>query len=170
MMYGISGTPGTGKSAIAAELAKRGYHVVHAGETTRDYVIEADDERDTAIIDEDAWIASFKVFDGFIEGHLAHLLPCDLVIILRCRPDVLEKRLAERGYNEEKIRENIEAEALDVILIETLEIHQPDTIIEIETTRDDISSCVEHIEQFIRREIPSSYGKNDWSDFLEPKI
>ena len=32
-------------------------------------------ERDTVIIDEEAWIASFKPVEGFVEGHLAHLLP-----------------------------------------------------------------------------------------------
>jgi len=168
MMYGISGTPGTGKSAIAEELEKRGYLVVHATETAREFIIEADNERETGIIDEEAWIASFNAVDGFVEGHLAHLLPCDLVIVLRCRPDILKSRLVKRGYRGEKIRENVEAEALDVVLVETLEIHPPGNILEIDTTSAVIPSCVEHIEQFIRREIPSSYGKNDWSDYLEP--
>jgi adenylate kinase len=168
MMYGISGTPGTGKSAIAEGLEKRGYPVVHATETTREFIIETDRERDTVIIDEESWIASFRPVDGFVEGHLAHLLPCDLVIILRCRPDILRLRLLKRGYRTEKIEENAEAEALDVILVETLEIHPPENIIEIDTTSTGIPACVEHIVQFIRREIPSSYGKNDWSDYLEP--
>jgi len=168
MMYGISGTPGTGKSAIAEELEKRGYPVVHATETAREFVIESDNERDTVVIDEEAWIASFRPVDGFVEGHLAHLLPCDLVIILRCRPDILRYRLEKRGYQEGKILENVEAEALDVILVETLEVHPPEKIIEIDTTSAGIPACVEHIEQFIRGEIPSSYGKNDWSDYLEP--
>lgn len=168
MMYGISGTPGTGKSAIAEELEKCGYPVVHATETTREFIIEADNDRDTVIIDENAWIASFRPVDGFVEGHLAHLLPCDLVIILRCRPDILRSRLEKRGYQEAKIQENVEAEALDVILVEALEIHPPEHILEIDTTSAGIPACVEHIVQFIRREIPSSYGKNDWSDYLEP--
>lgn len=168
MMYGISGTPGTGKSAIAEELEKRGYIVVHATETTREFIIETDIGRDTVIIDEEAWIASFSPVDGFVEGHLAHLLPCDRVILLRCRPDILKLRLSKRGYPVEKIRENAEAEALDVILVETLEIHPEENIIEIDTTSAGIPACVEQIEQFIRGEIPSSYGKNDWSDYLEP--
>jgi len=170
MMYGISGIPGTGKSAIALELEQRGYPVIHATETTREFIIETDDELDTVIIDEDAWVASFVAVDGFVEGHLAHLLPCDLVIILRCRPDILKSRLVQRGYRDEKIRENVEAEALDLVLIETFEIHPPGHILEIDTTSAPIPSCVEQIEQFIRREIPSSYGKNDWSDYLEPMI
>jgi adenylate kinase len=170
MMYGISGIPGTGKSAIAQELERRGYPVVHANDTTREFIIEADNERDTVIIDEEAWIASFKPVEGFVEGHLAHLLPCDLVIILRCRPDILKSRLVKRGYSKEKIRENVEAEALDVILVEALEIHPPGHILEIDTTSATIPDCVGQIVQFIRREIPSSYGKNDWSDYLETTL
>ena len=44
--------------------------------------------------------------DGIVEGHLAHLLPCDRVVVLRCRPDILRERLAPRDYPEEKIAEN----------------------------------------------------------------
>jgi adenylate kinase len=166
MMFGISGTPGTGKSSVAGELRKRGNTVVHLSETTTEFAIEQDISRDTLIIDEEAWVASFTPVDGFVEGHLAHLLPCDRIIILRCRPDVLRARLAKRGYPEEKIRENVEAEALDVILIEALELHPAEHIFELDTTEQKIPECAGIIEQFISGEIPSSYGSIDWSDYL----
>ena len=68
--------------------------------------------------------------DGFVEGHIAHLLPCDRIVVLRCRPDELKKRLAQRKYREKKIRENADAEALDVCLIETVEEFEPSQILE----------------------------------------
>ena len=169
MMYGISGTPGTGKSSIAAALEERGHRVVHAADTVNDYLVGSDPERQTVIIDEEAWAGNFVPVDGFVEGHLVHLLPCDLVIILRCRPDVLRARLEERGYPRDKVFENAEAEAMDVILVETLEIHPPGHILEVDTTDAPVRSCVEQIELFIRGEISSSYGKNDWSEYLEPR-
>ena len=169
MMYGISGTPGTGKSSIAAALEERGHRVVHAADTVNDYLVGSDPERQTVIIDEEAWAENFVPVDGFIEGHLVHLLPCDRVIILRCRPDVLRARLEERGYPCDKVSENAEAEAMDVILVETLEIHPPGHILEVDTTDTPVRSCVEQIELFIRGEISSSYGKNDWSEYLEPR-
>ena len=112
MMCGITGTPGTGKSSAADELALRGYYVVRLTETIKDYVVGEDRERDSRIIDEDRWAREFIPVEGFVEGHLAHLLPCDRVVILRCRPDILLARLRSRGYREEKSRENAEAEAL----------------------------------------------------------
>ncbi|HUL62445.1 MAG TPA: NMP kinase, partial [Methanocella sp.] len=47
-------------------------------------------------------------------------------------PAVLRKRLAERGWSPAKIAENAEAEALDVILIEALELNR--RAYEIDTT------------------------------------
>ena len=167
MMYGITGTPGTGKSSVADELACRGYRAVHLSDTMSPFVLEKDEERDTLVIDEEAWISSFVPVEGFVEGHLAHLLPCDRVIVLRCRPDELKRRLLSRGYGQNKIQENAEAEALDVILVESLEVHQPECLFELDTTSRSIPECASLIEQFIKGEIPPSYGSIDWSAYLE---
>jgi len=67
----------------------------------------------------------------WIEGHLSHRVDLDYCIVLRTRPEVLEKRLKKRGYSEEKIRENVEAEAMDVILSEA---YQRTKVYEIDTT------------------------------------
>jgi adenylate kinase len=168
MMYGITGTPGTGKTSIAGQLAERGYHVVHLRDTVDPYVIERDTGRDTLVIDEERWVAGFTPVEGFVEGQLVHLLPCDKVVVLRCRPDVLEKRLILRNYPPAKIRENVEAEALDVILIETLEEHDGSHIYELDTTDKDIRECADLIERFIKGELPASFGTIDWSAYLKP--
>lgn len=167
MMCGITGVPGTGKSALAAELEKRGYQVVRANDTTGAYILERDDDRDSVVIDDERWADEFEPFDGIIEGHLVHLLPCDRIVVLRCRPDVLASRLEKRDYSEEKIRENAEAETIDLILIETLEIHDGGKVLEIDTTSRTIGECADIIEDFIKGKIPSSYGSIDWSAFIE---
>ncbi len=167
MMCGITGTPGTGKSAIGEELARRGHRVVHITTTVGPYVVGDDGKRDARIIDVDRWAAEFVPVEGFVEGHFAHLLACDLVVVLRCRPDELKARLARRKYREAKIRENAEAEALDSCLIETVEEHDPSHIFELDTTGHDIRFCADRIEQFIRGEVPSDFGHIDWSSYLE---
>jgi len=111
-------------------------------------------------------VEEFEPVEGIVEGHLAHLLPCDRVVVLRCRPDVLAARLAPRGYPAEKIAENADAEALDVILIETLEEHPDEHILEVDTTALSVGECADRIEEFIRGELPSSYGSIDWTDHL----
>lgn len=166
MMCGITGTPGTGKSTVADELGRTGYPVLHLSDTVAGYVIGDDGDRDTLIIDEDAWIQGFTPFQGIIEGHLAHLLPCDRIVVLRCRPDVLKERLKKRGYGAGKIHENVLAEALDVILIETVESFQPEQVYELDTTDKSIGECRTIIDQFLRGAIPASFGRIDWSLYI----
>ena len=111
-----------------------GYRVVHITDIVQPYVQGKDPERDTQIIDTDRMVDEFVPFDGFVEGHFAHLLPCDRIVVLRLRPDKLAARLAARGYSKEKIGENRDAEALDVCLIETVEEYEPGEIFELDTT------------------------------------
>ena len=167
MMWGITGTPGTGKSSVARELEKRGFRVVHVHDTVEGYVVGDDPERDTRVVDVERWAEETGHIDGIIEGHIAHYLPCDAVVVLRCRPDLLGARLASRGYQEAKIRENVEAEVLDVILIETLEAHPPDHVYELDTTSLPVEEVADRIEEFIRGGEAPSHGTVDWSGFLD---
>jgi adenylate kinase len=167
MMCGITGTPGTGKSLVGTELARRGHTVVHLTATVAPYIIGDDEDRDAWIIDVDRWAAKFVPVDGFVEGHIAHLLPCDRIVVLRCRPDKLKKRLSQRKYREAKIRENADAEAIDVCLIETVEKFSPERILELDTTARDAVYCADQIERFVKGEIPADFGHIDWSGFLE---
>ena len=166
MMCGITGTPGTGKSSAADELAARGYRVVRLADTVKEYVIGEDAARDTRIIDDDRWAREFTPVEGIVEGHLAHLLPCDRVVVLRCRPDHLLARLRSRGYREEKCRENAAAEALDVCLIETLERHEPGHVLELDVTETPPVRVADLIEDFLKGKIPPGHGRIDWSEFL----
>jgi adenylate kinase len=45
----------------------------------------------------------------------------NLAVVLRCKPSVLRKRLEDRDWSEAKIRENVEAEAIDVITQEAVD-------------------------------------------------
>ncbi len=166
MMVGITGVPGTGKSSVALELERRSQPVVRLVDLVGSYVCEEDVERMTAVVDEERLAEEFPPLDGFVEGLLAHFLPCDRVVVLRCRPDVLRERLEKRGYPKAKIDENVEAEALDVILIETVERHPPDHILEIDTTTLTPADAADRIEGFLEGAIAPSFGTLDWSEYL----
>ncbi|QYZ78538.1 adenylate kinase [Methanofollis formosanus] len=166
MMVGITGTPGTGKSTVAAVLAGRGRRVVHTTETVGPFVLGDDPERDTRVVDAEAWAAAFEPVDGVVEGHLAHLLPCDRIVVLRCRPALLEERLAARGYAREKVRENAEAEALDVILIETLDLFPAERVLEVDVTALGPEDVADLVEGFMDGTVAPSVGTIDWSSYL----
>ncbi|MDY7082974.1 MAG: AAA family ATPase, partial [Halobacteria archaeon] len=129
-----------------------------------------DDERDTVVADIEALREETSGMDNVVfEGHLAHHLDADFVVVLRCRPDVLEERLVERGENEAKASENAESEALDIVLGETLERHDDDAVYELDTTGEDrtpdevANEIVEAVENHRSRT-----GIVDWFDYIEP--
>jgi len=168
MKIAITGTPGVGKTSVAEKLKEKGYNVLKIDDIYEKFVIGYDEERQSKIVDEekmDDYIKKLKE-EGilFIEGHLSHLLSVDAVILLRCHPKELEKRLRDKGWDERKIRENLEAEALDIILERALEKHS--LIWEIDTTNMPLNEVVKKIEWLVKNKPPPSYGKIDWSGWL----
>ena len=119
----LTGTPGVGKSTLAAELARRGHACVEAAALARDagLLVEEDPRRPGTFLVDEAAAGGGRPPRArpegvaFVEGHLAHELPVDLVVLLRLDPRALALRLAARGWPEAKVRENAEAEALDVV-------------------------------------------------------
>jgi adenylate kinase len=161
MMVGIAGTPGTGKTSVGDVLAGRGHRVVRVAETIGPFVIaEEDGVRE---VDQEAWAASFPPVDGYVEGGLAHFLALDRLVILRCRPDVLRERLEMRGYPPAKVAENVEAEALDVVLCEALDRHPAEHLLEIETTARPVDETADLVEAFADGRLAPSHGSFDFS-------
>lgn len=169
-MIGITGTPGTGKSAVAAELLARGLPVLDLKTTVRPYVLEHDAVSDADVVDVDVWADAFPETDGYVEGSLAHYLACDKIIVLRCRPDVLRIRLGSRGYKPAKVAENCDAEALDVILIETVDMFASEQVYEIDTTNREVSAVADLIVSFAEDRVSAEFGTLDWSESLDPVL
>ncbi|RMF88995.1 MAG: NMP kinase [Methanobacteriota archaeon] len=131
----LTGTPGTGKTAAAGLFAGRaGFTVIGVNEVVGDDYLYM--EGGSRVVDLNLLSEKIRgLIHGrcVVEGHLAHLLGIEgLVIVLRCHPKELEKRLARRGFSGKKLEENLEAEALDVCLVESLQ--RQGRVYEIDTT------------------------------------
>ncbi|MFH1631317.1 MAG: AAA family ATPase [Candidatus Aenigmatarchaeota archaeon] len=142
----ITGTPGTGKTTIARLLHKKlkNSKIISIKSLSKKCSSEYDKDRR-------CWIVDIKKLQKtvlrmikntptsnkqklyIIDGHLSHLINFDIIILLRCNPKTLEKRLKKKGWSQKKIRENIEAEMVDVIKAEVLKTKRK--YVEIDTTK-----------------------------------
>jgi len=176
MIVALSGTPGTGKTSVAKILQEEKYEVISVNDIAfqHDFLQGIDKKRNSKILDIER-INEFirknyaKKDLVFIDGHAAHFLQAiERVIILRCHPKELKIRLEKRGWNKEKIRENVEAEILDVILCDTVENFKENYIFEIDTTHKKIQDAAKSIIEIIQNDFKPitkyNIGKIDWSE------
>lgn len=145
MLIAITGTPGTGKTSVA-ELLKGSYTIYSVRELAEKYGCgEMDGEE--MLIDVECLNRNLDRKDCIIEGHLSHLLNPDIIIVLRCHPDVLKKRLEARSYSSDKVMENLEAEAIDLILQESIETGKP--VYEVDTTNMSLEEVAKAIRMIL---------------------
>lgn len=168
MRVAVTGTPGTGKTTATRHL-DTDLEVVHLNEIIRDEGLytHVDETRDSAVTDLEAvadWLDGRE--DVIVESHLAHYFDADVTIVLRCHPETLEQRLLERGESPEKARENAESEALDVILVETLDRQDESTVYEIDTTNDAPETIASELEAVIAGDRQPVVGTVDFTDYL----
>jgi adenylate kinase len=97
-----------------------------------------------------------------LEGHTSHLLPVDIIIVLRASPSALRERLRSRRWSDAKIKENIEAEALDIILVEAIETNNK--VYEIDTTNMSPMQVKDAVLEVIRGTEKYGPGAVDFSE------
>lgn len=145
----LTGTPGTGKTSISKLLKNEVIHLSN-------YYEEASEGK----TDSGEWlinldiinkiVADLKFDDVFYDGHTSHTLDnLDLVIILRCDPSILRDRLTLRNYSEEKMAENLEAEALNIIYGEAMEYISKERIFQLDTTYSQPQENADKLMDFI---------------------
>lgn len=171
----ITGTPGTGKSSISGELKRMGHAVVDVAELIRNLEIRTvyDTGYDSHEVDTDMLgrrIGEHLSTAGrelvFLSGHLSHFAPCAIGVVLRTEPHVLYSRLSERGWNEQKVLENVRAEILDVILVEAAE--RINDVFELDTTRMKADEAAAKVLEAVRRRPKSMRpGRIDWTGGIE---
>jgi adenylate kinase len=161
MLVALTGTPGTGKTTIAALLP---YRVIDINALVKGGMNSGKDpDRGCLEADMDALADHLAEQDCdeilILEGHFSHHF-ANWAIVLRLAPSALKSRLVARGYSSSKIRENLEAEALDVILFEAVE--RCDRVDEIDTTEWSPKEVAELVTEIVQGKLQLPAGQVDW--------
>ncbi|KAJ1904975.1 factor activating pos9 [Tieghemiomyces parasiticus] len=156
----ITGTPGTGKTTMA-ELAaiKTGLHHIDVSALVKAEGLHEghDTEFDTYILDEDKLLDALEIIVApggkIIDFHTCEIFPerwFDLVLVLGTDNTTLYDRLAERGYSQRKIQENVECEIMQVVQQAAGESYQPEIVVNLEsTTPEQMEQNLDRLAQWL---------------------
>ena len=172
MLTAITGTPGTGKTALGKKLSESGRKVIFLNEFVEEIGLleEYDESADSYDVDTDRLDSALEKYRQdaemyYVEGHLSHFVESSGIIVMRCHPSVLQNRLENRNYSEGKIRENVQAEILDVILCEAVSSGVP--IYELDGTSQSIDELAESVTRIENNQGDYGPGKIDWTGSME---
>lgn len=169
MKIAITGTPGTGKHTLAREIGKRlGLELVDIGKLAKIKKWGRADRK------RGVWISDIKKLrkgtgrmrNCILVSSYSELMPNDLVIVVRCHPRTLAKRLKKRGYAREKIVENLECECLDYCLISALENNGKKKVYEINNSKN-LKKTVGEALRIIRKTPKPRTGRYDYSEYAD---
>ncbi len=177
----LTGVPGVGKTTIAALLSERlkGVHVNLSELALAEGLVTGYDSiRETSIVDLERTTTRLMeiIREGrdplVIEGHFSQDVVSpervSNVFVLRRAPWRLKDELESRGYNPEKVQENVEAELLDVCLVEAIEAYGKEKVCELDTTGIKPDEIIETITSVLRGERSCEIGI-DWLSHPEAK-
>ena len=193
MIVAITGTPGVGKTSVCSHLRELGFQVIdinklvserfHKGFDNKRRCFVADLRKLRRHVKRIHKSAAKEMQDSsrehilLLDSHISHLLHPDVAIVLRANPLELAERLRRKGFEERKIKENVQAETLDVILVEAVE--RCKFVYEIDTTGKSVEAVAECVREILsalrenteerRKEMLAKYevGGVDWSEYVE---
>lgn len=145
----LTGTPGTGKSAVARRLVA--LHPLELADLARIWGLARGRGRST-VVDlgrfRRRWRRTGTPPTPLLVGHLAHLVDVDTTIVLRCHPKELLRRLgrARRGTPRDRL-ENAVAEAIDLVKAEALAASR--SVVEVDTTDRSVDDVAREVRAIL---------------------
>jgi adenylate kinase len=171
MLVAITGTPGVGKSTVAEEMGVLGYIAMSLDKLASQHGFIEGEEDGMKLVNTEKLKRFVKSIrsrnDIFLVSHYAHLMDPAVTIVLRCNPDMLKKRLRAKDWSKDKVQQNIEAEAIDLITIEALENNVK--VYEVDTSSIEPRFVVEEILKIVKNEMYAEKfkpGRVDWTEVV----
>lgn len=146
----LTGTPGCGKTVLAKKLSSSlGAKFVDVNELILEkklYSKAPKGEKEAKLKPLQQFLKKTleKERNVVVDSHLLceFALPCEVIVVLRCNPLVLKKRLEKRKYPAWKVRENMLAEMLDYCAVKAEENYAKGKIVQVNFTKPKSASAV----------------------------
>ena len=173
----VAGVPGTGKTILGTWLARvLGLRFTSISWLVLEYGAWRgyDVERRSFVVDMDRLCRHIPREGFVIETHwLQGIVECgvnpEAIILLRCNPLALLKRLRRRGWPPRKVAENVEAELLGVIVTEALQAAESAgaMLVEVDTSSNpDPVGVAERVGKLLAEELRELKCCIDWLTLL----
>ncbi len=180
----VTGTPGTGKTSLCRHIVRKNRGWVHLDlgrfVVKANAVIEYDRSLKTNIVDTGVLKKALYthiqrsvergvrlLIDGHYAAEVAPSKYVDYCLVLRCRPDVLWRRLRKiKGYGEEKARRNVESELTDYCYL-AAKLHLKNRrVVQLDTTRMSIRKLYARFMECYEDDFRHEGDRVDWTSFL----
>lgn len=147
-MICITGSPGSGKSTVARELRKMGYKVLGIHDIPGAEQCIRDQEADLECL---SYLVKDMGDSVILEGHYSHLMGCSYVFILYRDEERIKTTLESRGYDPEKVKENLDAQRCDQFFSESLDLLPRGRIFRIEAVEGNPEATAIRIDTIMRK-------------------
>jgi len=176
----VTGTPGVGKTTVSKQLAARlnGLHIDLGELVKREKLTSGyDRKRQTLIADMDRLAHRLRQIINrekrtlIIDGHYATAVvpknQVERVFVLRRDPRQLKQLLEKRGFTKAKLKENVAAEILDIVLYEATTSIPLEKVCEIDATGKTVRDTVKDVLSVYHGHQRCNVGVVDWIEELE---
>jgi adenylate kinase len=112
-------------------------------------------------------VNGYIIIDGHYASDLVEAKDLFMAFILRRDPTELQSILRKRGYNPNKVSENVASEILDICLVDALQAYGKDKVCEIDCSSKDSTTIAEEISSILSKAKKCRVGIVDWLTKLE---
>ncbi len=176
----VTGTPGVGKTVISTILASKlnASHIDLGKLVKRKKLWSSEDKaRSTLIADMPKLSKRVQEMivhsegDVVLDGHYAvDVVPAQnvhVVFVLRRELDELKRAMQKRGFEGEKLKENLAAEVLDVCLYNAVKACGVEKVCEIDVSGKKTDEVVDEVVEVLEGKKAHAVGIVDWLGKLE---